>query len=62
MERDIVDANWGLNGEDEKSLWEEWEVDKKDDDGKEGHDSGNASPPSITKVRISLLLLLMFTY
>ena len=26
MEKNIVDANWGLNGEDEKCLWEDWKV------------------------------------
>ena len=56
MEKNIVDANWGLNGEDEKSLWEDWEVGKKDNDvvGKEGDGSGNGPPPSMRKVRISL--------
>ena len=27
----VVDADWGLNGEDEKNLWEEWAVDNKND-------------------------------
>ena len=57
MERGIVDANWGLNGEDEENLWDEWKVDSSDDiemtEGDvvaKGGDDGQ--PPSVREVRL----------
>ena len=55
-----MDAKWGLNGEDEKTLWDDWVVDVKDYDeimeeevvAKKDDIGGNGRPPSRREVRL----------
>ena len=59
-----MDANWGLNGEDEKTLWEDWDVDTNQDKklmeedvvAEEGHESENGRPPNMREVRSGAIL------
>lgn len=56
MEGGVVDANWGLNGEDSTALWQKWEMDIEEGDllATEGGEDGNSGPPRMKEVLIKV--------